>query len=90
MNKPFDLADVVRIDCVVSVSRLKLRDNRTGNIEEMVIYHPGDNYPLSQKRRDIESYGYSIISCEAEDTVTGYTPWNVIFDDLLRREKDVR
>jgi hypothetical protein len=88
MKKPFDIRDAINYQYAVSKSRLKLRDNRTGEIREEIVFHPGDCYPLSIKRKDIELYGFSVVSCEAEDTVIGDVPWEEIFCLLQKKEKD--
>lgn len=85
--KSFDIADALKYDCSVSKTRIKLCDKRSGEMFEHVVYHPGDSYPLNRMGRVIEGFGYGVLSCDTEDTVTGIVPWDEIFSYLERKEK---
>lgn len=83
--KDFSVEDVLHYQTSVSRSRIRISDKRTGEITETVLYHPGDNYPLTNMRRIIEGYGYGVVSCDTEDTVTGVIPWEEMFRYLERK-----
>lgn len=90
MANKFDIADIIRYECSVTRTRMKLCDKRTGEMIEVVLFHPGIAYPLDRLGKKIGEYGYSVMSCEAEDTVTGMIPWNDVFTYLENKEEEKR
>ena len=87
MAKEFDLVKELTYETSVSQSRIKLHDKRSGEILEVVICHPGDEYPKTWLRKICEEYGFGLVSCDTEDTESGILEWNDIFSLLQMRRK---
>ena len=79
----FDLGSRLRENIAQPITKtvLVLRDKRTGKRTEHVIYHPGYTFPLYRYGAMIMEYGFEVVSCQAEDTVTGPLPWEQLYED---------
>ena len=87
--KEFNIKDIVSMpDEVVTKTRMILRDKRNDECILTEIYHAGYRYPLQSMGHRIESYGFEVVSCDAEKTLKGKIPWDQIYSLFEQKEKE--